>query len=120
MAFWKRKHKHNDKSVKKRRDLRLILELYPISIWESRYGGVYEGGRWIAIGNCDLLPQYTDIMGDDESCMRFWNSRQSEKIGRGETPNDALADLLERNRDLGDLIDSFYSTEWDVGDYPNN
>ena len=68
--------------------------LYPIIIRESRYGGIYEGGRWFAIARCDRIPE--DAVGDDVHASHFWNSPDAFLIGVGETPNDALDDLYGR------------------------
>jgi hypothetical protein len=111
VAFWKRKH--NDDSVKKRKELNLLLDLWPVAIWQSRYGGTYEGGRWIAIGNCEILPQNTPMMDSDVPCSNFWHSKEADHIGRGATPNEALEDLIRRNQDLAQVVDSFYSVDWD-------
>lgn len=113
MAFRKSKRNEHNDSVKKRRDLNLALELWPIAIWQSRYGGVYEGGRWIAIGNCEILPQHTAMMDQDTECMDFWKSKQADHIGRGATPDEALEDLLRRNQDLNQIVNSFYAVDWD-------
>ena len=69
-------------------------EMYPVAVHQSRYGGVYEGGAWFALANCDLIPDDA-IGGDDEACD-FWSSDEAQMIGRGDTPNDAVIDLLER------------------------
>ena len=79
-------------------------EMYPVAIHQSRYGGVYEGGAWFAIANCDLIPDDA-IGGDDEACD-FWSSDQAKMIGRGTTPNDAVLDLMERW-----LADAFHHRE---------
>lgn len=79
-------------------------EVYPVVIHQSRYGGVYEGGAWFAIANCDLIPDDA-IGGDDEACD-FWSSDQAKMIGRGTTPNDAVLDLMERW-----LADAFHHRE---------
>lgn len=68
--------------------------LYPIAIRESRYGGLYEGGRWFAIARCLEIPE--KAIGDDSEAIDFWGSPDAFLIGVGDTPNDALADLYER------------------------
>lgn len=79
------------------------LTLYPIAIRESRYSGAYEGGKWHAIPNCNggevWNMEYFDYLhGDDESAISFWiDSDAAKKIGVGETPNDALADLFKKS-----------------------
>lgn len=81
---------------------RQILSLYPIVIRESRYSGVYEGGEWHAIPECNSdtwsIEYFEYLHGDDNDATNFWwNSGKSEKIGIGKTPNDALADLFKKN-----------------------
>ena len=44
-------------------------EVYPVVIHQSRYGGVYEGGAWFAIANCDLIPD--DAIGGDDKPATF-------------------------------------------------
>jgi hypothetical protein len=66
-------------------------ELWDVYIFGARYGGAYEGGKWIAwIGDHEWLD---DHMGDDVSCPGFWDDYRMAPIGRGDTPNEALADL---------------------------
>jgi len=68
--------------------------LYPIIIRESRYGGLYEGGRWFATARCAETPE--QAIGNDAEAMSFWNSPDAFLIGVGDTPNDALANLYKR------------------------
>lgn len=78
---------------------------YPIAIIESRYGGVYEGGKWHAI------PCYKDIVklnsyleyrdGDDCDAIDFWDSIDSSFIGVGETPELAILDMELRISRIG-------------------
>jgi hypothetical protein len=75
--------------------MEIPLEMYPVAIRESRYGGVYEGGAWFAIANCDYIPE--DAIGSDDEACDFWSSDEAKMIGRGDTPNDAVIDLLERH-----------------------
>ena len=67
---------------------------YPITIVQDRYNGVYSGGKWLA------LKQYaTDIPyeldSDDTTCIDFW-FRTKQIIGKGNTPNEALKDLINK------------------------
>jgi hypothetical protein len=49
------------------------ISLYPVVIRESRYSGVYEGGKWFAIaeytGESEALENY--IHGDDCDAVDF-------------------------------------------------
>ena len=65
--------------------------LWDATIVGARYGGIYEGARWMAWpGEPEWLDEHQS--GDDE-CETFWMDYGSAPIGRGDTPNDALADL---------------------------
>ena len=70
------------------------LNLYPVSIHQTRYGGVYEGqdALWFAVSGD--VPE--DAVGDDDECLDFWISDASLFVGRGRTPNEALVNLLDR------------------------
>lgn len=85
-------------------DIRIAL--YPIIAVQSRYGGTYEGGEWHALPNADAAwmwsEGYSDYMfGGDEEAIDFWQSADAEKLGRGETPNAAVLDLIERHARMG-------------------
>ena len=66
--------------------------LWPIVIHHSRYQGVYEGGKWFALANCDLIPE--DAVGDDCDCLDFFMSDAGKMAGIGKTPNEALSSLV--------------------------
>lgn len=76
----------------------MAMSLYPIVIRQSRYSGIYEGGMWYAIANHDetnLQPDYLSyIDGDDDEAMDFWYSDCAKHIGVGNSPDEALANLL--------------------------
>ncbi len=73
------------------------LSAYPIGIFQSRYSGLYEGGKWHAI------PRYEEIIfdkpydeyrnGDDCDALDFWGSKEAKKIGVGDTPELAISDM---------------------------
>lgn len=73
---------------------------YPIAIIESRYSGVYEGGKWHAIPNyayvisTDEYQEY--IQGDDGGAFDFWCSKIAVNIGIGDTPELALSDMRSK------------------------
>ena len=73
------------------------FQTYPIAIIESRYSGVYEGGKWHAIPNYENVistDEYQEyIHGDDGSAFDFWCSEIAVNIGIGDTPELALSDM---------------------------
>jgi len=73
------------------------IGMFPIIIFQSRYGGVYEGGLWFAIEQCDdptetLLGAY----GDDDECVA-WFTENDHAVGVGATPNEAYTMLLAKS-----------------------
>lgn len=71
------------------------IDYYPIVIRQARYSGVYEGGKWLAFPNAeDGVPNA--VFGDDEECASFFRSSRCSRVGRGDTPDKALADMLMR------------------------
>jgi hypothetical protein len=74
------------------------ISLYPVVIREARYGGVYEGGKWIAFPECD---EFTETMlnyfeGDDCEAVDLFTDEYKQTVGIGETPNHAYADLCNK------------------------
>lgn len=89
-----------------------LKELYPIFVSQSRYSGVYEGGSWYALPKADAAWAWSDsfteyAFGDDDAAVDFWNSDESKMVGRGDTPNAAVLDLMERH---------FGVRQWDYDD----
>lgn len=78
----------------------------------SRYSGLYEGGAWYALPKAEAGWMWSDayteyVFGDDEDGIDFWLSDEAKLIGRGNTPNGAVLDLLERHFGVG---------QWDYDD----
>ena len=69
--------------------------LYPVTIISDRYGGVYSGGAWTA-WPVETWEVPDDARGDDGDCSWFWQHHSDSKIGKGKTPDEALADLNEK------------------------
>ena len=86
-------------------------DLYPIVVMQARYGGTYEGGKWIAIGCFESIEKsgMTDyVSGDDCDALDFWLSDEAKIIGRGSNPNSAVVDLCTRNGfDPNELIRTY-------------
>jgi hypothetical protein len=65
-----------------------------VTIVTARYGGIYEPGKWLAFGGGPReLPDEWDA--EDTVCIEFWRQRRNE-VGGGDTPDEALADLLAK------------------------
>jgi hypothetical protein len=82
--------------------------LWPVTIMRTRYGGVYEGGEWVAFnadpwsrwyGKSDGLPM--EAFADDITCGDWWASDAAALVGRGATPDEALKDLHRRIAERG-------------------
>jgi hypothetical protein len=67
------------------------VSLWPIAIFEVRYGGTYEfGAKWFAVAECESAP--VEALGDDSECLD-WFITNRDHIGLGANPNEALSDL---------------------------
>lgn len=82
-----------------------IDNLYPLCIISDRYGGCYSGGNYTAwTTGIDSIPE--GVFDDDVECCLTWNElkakRNEHKIvfGVGNTPNEALRDLIYWNEKL--------------------
>ena len=74
---------------------------YPVVVVQDRYGGVYSGGAWLAIGSApddlDGMPRLEWVLqigpqaGDVEAAS-FW-AEPPNWIAVGEDPNEAVAKL---------------------------
>lgn len=74
--------------------------IWPVTIVTARYQGGYEGGKWLAF-NMEYGNVPEAVYGDDISCANFFDEYNKSnrkknplKIGRGDTPDDALKDLV--------------------------
>lgn len=70
-------------------------QLYPLTVTADRYGGAYSGGAYLA---WPLEP--SDVPGEpdcgDLTCGSFWDENTMIPVGRGDSPNKAVEDLLRR------------------------
>ena len=68
-----------------------------VTITRDRYGGSYSKGKWVA---WPLDPEQVpdDADADDSTAYNFWYRAWQEqwRIGLGNTPDEALADLRRR------------------------
>ncbi len=79
----------------------VMTDLYPVVIRQSRYGGVYEGGEWVAFADYDdidreVLDDY--FFGDDDGAIELFTEQSQIIYGVGKTPDEALASLLGKYR----------------------
>ena len=71
----------------------VIADIYPVTIIRTRYGGVYEGGRWAAFNLYpDQIPE--DATGGDTECAVWWNTHDFP-VGVASAPTMALIDLAD-------------------------
>jgi hypothetical protein len=64
---------------------------FDVLIYPARYGGIYEGAQWLAwMGEIEWLDEH---QGCDVECPSFYADYRHAPIGRGPTPDEALADL---------------------------
>lgn len=70
------------------------LQRWPIVVFQSRYQGVYEGGLWFALANCEQIPE--GPWGDDDECLD-WFTANELVAGVGDTPDEAVTDLLRKD-----------------------
>lgn len=67
---------------------------YPLTIIADRYGGAYSGGKYLAWA-LDHWNVPFDASDGDRDCMLFW-AENTIPVGRGDTPNEAMEDLIRR------------------------
>lgn len=75
-----------------------------IVIHTSRYSGAYEGGAWFAMFLDDSFPE--DAIGDDVECATYFGD-YIDIIGVGNTPQDALDNLIEKNKTAADFYNNY-------------
>jgi len=51
----------------------IIEDFWPVNIRESRYDGVYSGGRFVLTAGY-YFPANSEAFGADPTCMAFWSS----------------------------------------------
>jgi hypothetical protein len=69
--------------------------LNPCTVTPTRYGGIYEGGRWAAFRALpDQLPE--KAFGGDEDALDWWVGADAAWVGVGGSPDKAFADLVRR------------------------
>lgn len=89
-----------------------LVELYPVVILQDRYSGAYSGGAWLAIAEASEIYEgmtraayclSDDVPGpsaDDSGTLEFWSDAPPDWIAPGNTPDEALAALLAKRKQL--------------------
>lgn len=82
-----------------------MIETYPVTIIKARYGGIYEGGKFIAF--CEHVDTHVidDAEGDDITSAMFFDNYpklRNKPIGKGNTPDEAYHDLQSQLKDQQD------------------
>ncbi len=78
---------------------------YPLCIVKDRYGGAYSGASFLAFNKDASNVADLPINAGDLDCEIFWDNRDKEYpledyvIGKGNTPDEALWDLVKQLED---------------------
>lgn len=72
-------------------------QIYPVTIVKDRYDGTYSNAKWLALPT-DPGQVPDEIGGSDPEEMIFWREFKEAEfpIGKGESPDEALKDLIEK------------------------
>lgn len=93
------------------------MSLWPIALLEDRYGGVYSGGAWVAMGRSDRQKSRDAVFegtnASDNECAEFWTNERKALVGLGPSPNEALQDLMTKFKTLGEAT---WWSRWNVLD----
>ena len=74
-----------------------INDVYPVTIINDRYGGCYSKGAFLAFNLEPWDVPKGVSWGGDVDCAEFWADEAPKYvIGKGNTPNEAYRDLVER------------------------
>lgn len=69
---------------------------FPLCIIKDRYGGVYSGGSFLAFNLMPFAISELNVDAGDSDCEYFWeNDAKDYVIGKGNTPEEALFDLIK-------------------------
>jgi len=69
-----------------------VKNLGAVTIVNTRYGGAYEGGLWLAFKSYPAGIPF-DIYSDDGACAAWFNGINDKNVGKGNTPTEAFNDL---------------------------
>ena len=67
----------------------------PLCIVADRYGGAYSGASFLAFNMSPMGVSELPIDAGDTECLNFWNGNDKDYvIGKGDTPEEALQNLV--------------------------
>lgn len=77
----------------------MVKEIYPLTIINDRYGGIYSKGKYLAFNlEYDEIP--SSINGDDTDCLLFWLENEDYLVGKGNSVEKAIEDLCYKIRKI--------------------
>lgn len=76
---------------------------WPCTIISARYGGIYEGAPWLAFP-LRFVSIPAEVIGGDTDCDVWFHSPEADFVGRGASPNEAMADMVLRAERYKDRI----------------
>ncbi len=72
-----------------------IDDIYPLTIVKDRYSGTYSGALYTAWNLAhNEVPRA--VSGSDNECIAFWDEDVKNLVGRGNTIEEAVADLAKK------------------------
>ena len=85
--------------------MRITDELWPIAVYQDRYGGCYSGGAWIAVAEAETMARHLPCLVDgpygDDTDAAVWGSAIPEWAAVGDTPDEAVRHLIEKCSEAG-------------------
>lgn len=79
----------------------MINSVYPATIAADRYNGTYSGALFTA-WNCFPNEVPEEIFYSEERSAVFWENANNDEIGKGDTPDMAYRDLVDKMQKLYD------------------
>lgn len=77
------------------KDLKKVEHVFPVTIIDDRFGGLYSGGAYLAFNLEPWDVPKVFSWGGDIDCADFWGEESSQYIiGKGDTPAEAYNDLI--------------------------
>lgn len=79
----------------------MITSVYPATIVADKYDGAYSGSHFTA-WNCYPNEVPEEIFYSSEKVAAFWANANYDEIGKGDTPDMAYRNLVEKMQKLYD------------------